>query len=202
MTGRGWQHVNRALELLFLAKTQLFYRLFFGAIGRHSIIRSPVAIVHPENIFIGERVGIRHGCRLEAVVSRFGKNHQPRIVIGDDSSFEQNLHVVCGESVVIGNKVAVTENVGIFDIWHPYQDLTTPIVDQPLRTAPVNIGDETLVGMGAVIQPGVSIGKHCVIGANSVVTRDIPDYAVAVGAPARVIKRYDRSRAAWVKTSS
>jgi acetyltransferase-like isoleucine patch superfamily enzyme len=67
-------------------------------------------------------------------------------------------------------------------------------VDQPLRTAPVRVGDETLIGMGAVIQPGVTIGKHCVIGANSVATKDVPNYSIAVGAPARVVKRFDNAQ--------
>jgi acetyltransferase-like isoleucine patch superfamily enzyme len=65
----------------------------------------------------------------------------------------------------------------------------------------VVIEDHCLIGMGAVIQPGVTIGRHCVIGANAVVTRNIPEYSVAVGSPARVIRRYDRTRGAWVRVS-
>jgi acetyltransferase-like isoleucine patch superfamily enzyme len=155
-------------------------------------------LVHPEHFFIGERVSIWNGARLEAVTGRFGHDFRPRVSIESGSSFEQNFHLVCGESITIGRRVAVTENVGIFDIWHPYDDLTMAIVDQPLRTAPVSVGDETLIGMGAVIQPGVSIGKHCVIGANSVVTKDVPNYSIAVGAPARVVKRFDNAQKAWV----
>lgn len=64
---------------------------------------------------------------------------------------------------------------------------------------PVKIGSQSFIGMGARIFPGVTIGKHCVIGANAVVTHDIPDYCVAAGMPARVIKRYDFEKGEWVK---
>lgn len=61
------------------------------------------------------------------------------------------------------------------------------------------IGDQTFIGMHAVILPGVLIGKHCVIGANSVVTDNIPDYSVAVGVPAKVIKKYNWKTGEWEK---
>jgi acetyltransferase-like isoleucine patch superfamily enzyme len=97
--------------------------------------------------------------------------------------------------------VAITEYVGIFDIWHSFENIQVPVVDQPLKTSPVKIGDHSLIGMGAVIQPGVTIGKHCVIGANSVVIHNIPDYSVAVGAPARVIKQFDPVTSQWIKVT-
>jgi acetyltransferase-like isoleucine patch superfamily enzyme len=93
--------------------------------------------------------------------------------------------------------VAITEYVAIFDIFHPYEDPDTPIVRQQLRTAPVEIGDDCLIGYGVVIQPGVRIGRHCIIGANSVVTKSIPDFCVAVGSPARIIRRYNTASRTW-----
>jgi acetyltransferase-like isoleucine patch superfamily enzyme len=63
--------------------------------------------------------------------------------------------------------------------------------------APVFIGRHTWLGQNVVVLPGVAIGQHCIIGANSVVNSSIPDYSVAVGAPARVIKRYNRDTNQW-----
>ncbi len=128
-----------------------------------------------------------------------GRPAAPVVVIGDDCTFEQGLHLVCGERITIGRKVAVTEYVGIFDIWHPYDDPALPIVDQPIRTAPVSIGDHSVIGIGAVVQPGVVIGRHCMIGANAVVTKSIPDFSIAVGQPARVIRRFDFAINRWVR---
>lgn len=58
----------------------------------------------------------------------------------------------------------------------------------------MNIGDQTFIGMHAMVMPGVTIGKHCVIGANAVVTESIPDYCVAAGVPAKIMKRYDKKK--------
>lgn len=197
-----WKQINRAYIVWALLKTNLWYRVAFGRIGRGSIIQTPILLNNTHCVEIGDNVSIQQGARFDIITNRFGYSFQPKVLIGDSCSFEQNFHLACAQEIVIGRKVAVTENVGIFDIWHPYEAIDKPIVDQPLRTAPVRIGDETLIGMGAVIQPGVTIGKHCVIGANSVVTHNIPDYSVAVGAPARVIRQYDMFRKEWVATRS
>ena len=143
---------------------------------------------------------IREGARIELVTQYEGRTFEPELIIGENTSFEQGCHITCAQRIEIGTGVAITERVGIFDILHGYETIGIPIRQQPLRTAPVKIGDNTLVGMGAVIQPGVTIGRHCVIGANSVVTREIPDYSVAVGAPARVIRRYDSVQRRWCRT--
>jgi acetyltransferase-like isoleucine patch superfamily enzyme len=66
--------------------------------------------------------------------------------------------------------------------------------------APVSIGRNAWLGQNVVVLPGVTIGEHCVIGANSVVNSSIPDFSVAVGAPARVIKRYNKETARWERT--
>jgi acetyltransferase-like isoleucine patch superfamily enzyme len=88
--------------------------------------------------------------------------------------------------------------VYITDQNHGYEDITRPISQQTQPERAVVIGDGSWLGYGAVVLPGVTIGKHCVIGANSVVTSDIPDFSVAVGVPARVIRRYDAT-AGWIK---
>jgi acetyltransferase-like isoleucine patch superfamily enzyme len=195
---RLWTRVNSLSYAWAFLKTHTIYRLALGSIGAGTVIWAPIMLRNTHLVQLGRHVSIRHGARFDIITERYGHTFQPRVIIGDGSSFEQNFHLACAQEIVIGQKVAVTENVGIFDIWHPYQDVTRPIVDQPLQTAPVRIGDGCLIGMGAVIQPGVTIGCHCVIGANSVVTKDIPDFCVALGAPARVIKKYDAATGKWI----
>jgi len=193
-----WEKLNLISLSFSLLKTQIIYRAAFGSIGSRTVIRNPIMLQNTHCMHLGDGVLFLHGARLECVAERYGHVFHPKVTIGSGSSFQQNFHLTCAQEIIIGEKVAVTENVGIFDIWHPYEDLTRAIVEQPLRTAPVYIGDETLIGMGAVIHPGVRIGKHCVIGANSVVTKSIPDYCVAVGAPAKVIRQYDAALGQWV----
>ena len=182
----------------YRAKTRLYYRWILGSVGATSMIMRPILLCNPQCLYVGNRVQIRQGARIDAVCERGGCTFSPRIEIGDDTLIEQGLHMACAEKIVIGKKVAITQYVGIFDIWHSYEDVRIPIVDQPLKTAPVSIGDNCLIGMGAVIQPGVAIGRHCVIGANSVVTKSIPEYCVAVGSPAQIIRRFDPVVSQWI----
>ncbi len=180
--------------------TQTLYRRHFAQLGSRSIMRAPLILLGRGRISLGNRCMIREGARIELVTQYEGRTFEPELIIGENTSFEQGCHITCAQRIEIGTGVAITERVGIFDILHGYETIGIPIRQQPLRTAPVKIGDNTLVGMGAVIQPGVTIGRHCVIGANSVVTREIPDYSVAVGAPARVIRRYDSVQRRWCRT--
>ncbi len=195
---RLWARVNSLSYAWAILKTHTIYRFAFGSIGAGTVVWSPMMLRNTHLVQLGRHVSIQPGARFDIVTERYGFTFQPRVIIGDGSTFEQNFHLACAQEIVIGQKVAVTENVGIFDIWHPYQDIARPIVDQPLKSAPVRIGDGSLIGMGAVIQPGVTIGRHCVIGANSVVTHNIPDFCVAVGVPAQVIRQYDTAAGQWI----
>jgi acetyltransferase-like isoleucine patch superfamily enzyme len=87
--------------------------------------------------------------------------------------------------------------VYITDQNHDYTDISVPISQQSQPERAVVIGDSSWIGFGSVVLPGVTIGRHVVVGANSVVTSDLPDYSVDVGVPARVIKKLD-SNGVWV----
>ena len=84
--------------------------------------------------------------------------------------------------------------VTITDITHVTNDTTLPVLMQGIITKPVRICEGAFVGNNSVILPGVIVGKHAIIGANSVVTKDVPDFATAVGAPAKIIKKNDNER--------
>ena len=93
-------------------------------------------------------------------------------------------------SLDIGEKVLLSPNVYITDCNHEYRDINVPVIDQGIvqKGQKVSIGGGSYIGINAVIVGNIRIGSHCVVGANSVVTKDVPDYCVAVGSPARVIK--------------
>ena len=84
-------------------------------------------------------------------------------------------------------------------IIHSYEDIEKSPQKASIITKPVLIGTNTAIYMGARIMPGVTIGKHCVIGANAIVTKNIPDYTVAVGVPEKPIKRFDVKSHKWIK---
>jgi len=156
-------------------------------------------IITPRYISINKNVFIENNCRIEAVTSYNGVQFHPSIVFEEGASVQQNLHLTCASQIIIGRNTAIASNVSITDIHHPYEDINIPIEQQNIITKPVIIDSDCKIYNNSVILPGVHIGKHCTIGANSVVTHDIPDYSVAVGAPARVIKQYNFETKRWEK---
>lgn len=119
------------------------------------------------------------------------------IVIGSNTRI--GIGCVLIGPVTVGNDVRLAQNVVCSGLNHGYQDVELPIWKQPVSTAPILIGDESWIGSNTVIVAGVTIGKHCVVAAGSVVTRSVPSYSVVGGNPARIIKQYDASRKEWVK---
>ena len=109
-------------------------------------------------------------------------------------------NVVIGP-VRLGDNIIMAQNIVISGLNHGYEDVNTPIVNQAVTTKQIVIEDHCWIGANAVITAGVTIGKHCVVAAGAVVTKNIPPYSVAVGNPARVIKKYNRKTEAWEKCS-
>ena len=92
------------------------------------------------------------------------------------------------ENITIGKYVMVAESVSIRDTDHNFEDVSIPMRNQGVITDPIKIEDDVWIGHGAVITKGVTIGKGAIIGSNAVVTKDVPEYAIVGGVPARIIK--------------
>lgn len=185
-----FEWISLAVSIPAILKSRLYYPAIFAQFGRGSNMSKPALIVQPRHIYIGEGVVIRPGARLEALVLDPG-GRLPALRIGNNTGLEQNVHIVCHHRVTIGNDVSITANCAIVDTTHPFDDVPRDVKVGSLiqnDDAFVEIGDGTFLGFGTVVLPNVRIGKGCVIGANSVVTRDVPDYSVAAGAPARVLR--------------
>lgn len=122
------------------------------------------------------------------------------MIIGANVVINQNFHCTCAELITIGDGTSITANCGVFDIIHPYDDIKTNPRKAMIKTNPISIGNNCLIGMNSVILPGSHIGDHCVVGANSTVSGFFPDYCVIVGSPAYIIKKYDFSTGLWRRT--
>ena len=172
----------------------------FHSFGQRSLIMwRPTTIFNEQYISIGEDTLIGEGVALSAgMVPGQECISSPVVTIGDRCLIGRGSGIVGHFSIIIGNDVWTGHHVYITDQNHGYEDITRPISQQTQPERAVVIGDGSWLGYGTVVLPGVTIGTHCVIGANSVVTSDIPDFSVAVGAPARVIRRYDATDG-WVK---
>jgi acetyltransferase-like isoleucine patch superfamily enzyme len=194
--------LNRLGILYYKFKGVVLYRLFFKRFGAGSYICKPLYISNPMFITIGERVSIFGGVRLEVIQDN--KKRIPDLSIGDNTNIEQNVHIVCHNRIRIGDNVSITGNCAVVDVIHPYADVGNPLkIGARIQddNSFVEIGDGTWIGYGSVVLPNVRIGRSVVIGANSVVVRDIPDYSVVAGSPAKLIKRFDSITGAWIKVS-
>lgn len=169
---------------------------FFGGFGRNVSLLSPVGIEGAKNIYIEDNVYISNGALLAAVPRPGTDSCQLRI--GRGSSLGRNNHIYATGSIEFGENVLTAGNVYVSDNVHAYEDISIAIKHQKVNQLKhVHIGSGTWLGQNVCVL-GASIGKGCVIGSNSVVLKDIPDYSVAVGAPARVVKQYDLTLKEWV----
>lgn len=119
------------------------------------------------------------------------------VIIGNNCGIGIS-NVIIGP-VTMGNYVMLAQNIVVSGLNHGYEDVTLPPRVQKVVTKQINIMDNVWIGANCVVTAGVTIGKHAIIGAGSVITKDIPDYSVAVGNPARVIKKYNFTTNAWEK---
>jgi acetyltransferase-like isoleucine patch superfamily enzyme len=161
----------------------------FGSFGDGSVICFPMtALMNEEYIHIGSGTMIGPYVSLSAGMVPGQQCLTPSVVtIGDRCLIGRGSGIVGHLDIVIGDDVWTGPNVYITDQNHGYDDPTEPISRQAQPERPVRIGSGSWLGHGVVVLPGATIGRHVVVGANSVVTGDIPDFSVAVGAPARVV---------------
>lgn len=158
----------------------------------------PTTIFNERYISIGNDTLIGPGVALSAgMVPGQECLTSPVVTIGDRCLIGKGSGIVGHFSIVIGNDVWTGHHVYITDQNHGYTDVSIPISQQSQPERPVSIGDGSWLGHGSIVLPGVTIGEHVVIGANSVVTRDIPSYSVAVGSPAKVIRQFDEKNG-WI----
>ena len=199
LVGRVFVELDRRLSFWASTSAQDSRGKKFASFGNRSLIMwKPTTIFNEQYISIGDDTLIGPGVALSAGMVP-GQECISKVVvsIGDRCLIGRGSGIVGHFSIDIGNDVWTGHHVYITDQNHGYEDVTRPISQQSQPERPVVIGDGSWLGHGAVVLPGVTIGKHVVIGANSVVTKDIPDFSVAVGSPARVIRQYDETLG-WV----
>jgi acetyltransferase-like isoleucine patch superfamily enzyme len=175
----------------------------FGSLGAGSVICFPAtAIFNERYIHIGTGTMIGPQATLSAGMVPGQQCLSDDVVrIGDRCLLGKGSAIVGHLGIVIGDDVWTGHNVYITDQNHGYEDITVPISRQSMPERRVRIGDGSWLGYGTVVLPGADIGRHVVVGANSVVTGEIPDFSVAVGAPARVVRRYDPVSESWLGAS-
>lgn len=174
------------------------------------LIRFPFDIRGKRYINLGENLTTGIGCRIEAFEEmnlstvNSTKKSEYKITFGKNVQLNDYVHISAINRITIGDNVLMASHIYISDNSHGYykESGTSPLIPpikRPYYTAPVSIGENTWIGEGAFIMPGVSIGNGCIIGAHSIVNKNIPPFCIAVGSPARIIKRYNSDTKCWEK---
>lgn len=160
----------------------------FAEFGSRSVILPPLRVSGERRIALGERVFIGAGSWLQVLGE---PDDAVAIRIGDGTSIAGSCVLSAAHSIRLGQGVLFARNVYVADHGHAFEDVDRPVLAQGIKgVAPVEIEDGAWLGQNVVVGPGVRIGRGAVIGANSVVLEDVPAYAVAVGAPARVTRSF------------
>ncbi len=183
------------LNFVFNLYTSFITRKF-KSVGKDCSIRPVLNTTNPQNITFGNDVLIGILCWIATNTSL---KKIPKLVIGNRVHIGAYAMIIAADEIEIGNNIVMSERVTILDHVHDYTDINKAVIDQPIaKKGKIVIEDDSFIGINAVIMGNVHIGKHAVIGANSVVTHDVPSYSVVAGSPAKIIKRYDFKKKEWV----
>lgn len=179
----AYQYVERAL---LLAHT-LIARPRFAAWGTRSRLGIGAMLEGPQLVTVGAHVAIGRHAWLNAVDDR--GDGTPTLRIGDGTYIGRFAHINAWRDVTIGKNVLIADRVFISDSSHDFDHASPIRLQGDSFVGPVELKEGCWIGIGAVILPGVTIGKNAVVGSNAVVTKSVPDYAVVGGVPAKIIRK-------------
>lgn len=180
------------------ARPRLWVKLFINPFvhkkGKNArICRNTRMDVMPFNNFVlGDNSTIEDFCTVN--------NGVGDVLIGNRCRIGMS-NVLIGP-VTIGNDVILAQNIVMSGLNHGYEDIHLPPHNQPVTKKKITLGDEVWIGANVVVVAGVTIGKHTIVAAGSVVTKDVPAYSVAAGNPAKIIKQYNAQTGIWDRISS
>lgn len=192
------------MTILIFGLRYLYHRIFsrFYHLGWTVAFNKGTVVKNAKHISLGNNVYLAKDTFLQVPKEHalFG-SHKPKLTIEDGVSVNIGTMISAVKSIHIKRNVNIAQYCFIGDHNYEYEDINVPIRHQGLTDVkPIVINEGTWIANKVTICSGVTIGKNCVIGANSVVKKDIPDYSVAVGVPAKIIKRYNFKTKKWGKT--
>jgi acetyltransferase-like isoleucine patch superfamily enzyme len=174
---RAYRWIGRA--------TRPYWRRRFASFGKDSVVYRPEFVYRPELMAIGERVWIGQRAWLEVSAATPARD-EPVIRMGNGVVLRHHVTIMAAESIVIEDDVLIAAFTSVLDADHTLGP-TGNAIWYPQLTAPTRVGRGSWLGERVTVLRGADVGRHCIVGANSVVKGTIPDYSVAVGAPARVV---------------
>jgi acetyltransferase-like isoleucine patch superfamily enzyme len=153
----------------------------FKRLGPDCVFEAGVLVFHPENISLGANVYVGH----QTILKGYYRNE---MILGDECWIGQQCFFHSAGGIEIGARVGIGPGVKILTSVHAEAGREVPVLFSPVETAPVVIEEDADVGVGAILLPGVTVGRGAIVGAGAVVSRSIPPFAIAAGVPAKVLR--------------
>ena len=179
-----------------------YWKFQFGNIISKVKIGSNVIFQNPECLSFGSNVRIGDGSLFLPCKEYAGIKYVPTIIIHDGCAIGKNNSFACIDRIEIGKNVLFAGFVHITDHSHGYENIDEPIKEQRLISkGPVLIEDDCWLGFQSEILSGVHIGKHSIVAARAVVTKDVPPYCIVAGNPAKIVKQYNFEKKQWIKVT-
>ena len=183
-------HLNHLYNKLYTERM----KKVFASVGDNAYIMSNIYVRGGQKIIIGNNFYCYWGVRIETYSCHNGMKFNPQIIIGNNVSINPDCHIGAINRIEIHDGVLMASRVFITDHFHGKINREELLVSPQKRIlfakGTVIIKKNAWLGEGVAVMPGVSMGENSVIGANAVVTKDIPDNSIAVGIPAKVIKQF------------
>ena len=183
-------HLNHLYNKLYTERM----KKVFASVGDNAYIMSNIYVRGGQKIIIGNNFYCYWGVRIETYSCHNGMKFNPQIIIGNNVSINPDCHIGAINRIEIHDGVLMASRVFITDHFHGKINREELLVSPQKRIlfakGTVIIKKNAWLGEGVAVMPGVTIGENSVIGANAVVTKDIPDNSIAVGIPAKEIKQF------------
>ncbi len=193
---------NKLLSKVKRGGVSWYWRNKLGKMGQGWNKGKNVILQNPQCLYFDNNIGIGDNTFFGPVTNYAGIKYDPVIHIGEGTWIGKNCSLAAINKVEIGKHVLFAGHVHITDHSHGYEDINRPVSPQPLISkGPVIIEDDCWLGFSCEILSGVHIGKHCVVAARSVVTKDVPAYSIVAGNPARIVKQYSFETNKWEKVN-
>lgn len=195
--------IKRTRDIRNKIATLLFYKLLFYRIGKRTTLSSPLYTIHPKFVEIGDRAFTGPSCWIEAYPANPKMSGAiPILKIGNGVNIGHGVLISCSHSLLIDDDALIAGGCYISDNNHSFDPEGPRYAEQPLTFSPTIVGKGAWLGQNVCVLAGSHIGERSIIGAGSVVRGTIPPYSIAVGAPARVVKRYSFKTKQWLSVQN